>query len=187
MKLIVGLGNPGAQYRSTRHNIGFMVLAELASRWTQSKPKAKFHGELLETSIGKNVVQLLCPSTYMNCSGLSVSEAVRFYKMSLNDLLVVCDDMDLPFAKLRFRADGSAGGQKGLADIVRQLATDKFSRMRFGIGRPPAHIDAADYVLARFLDNEQSTLPQALKRAADAVETWVVSETTEAMNKFNGQ
>ena len=187
MKFVVGLGNPGSQYRATRHNIGFMILAELASRWASGKPKAKFHGELLEATIGGHAVQLLCPSTYMNRSGLSVSEAVRFYKLPLEELLVVCDDMNLPFAKLRIRVDGSAGGQKGLADIIRQLGTEGFARLRFGIGRPPDRVDPADYVLARFFEEEQTALPQALKRAADAVETWIVSGTAESMNRFNGQ
>ena len=188
MKLVVGLGNPGSRYWATRHNVGFMVLAELASRHCPGeKPKNKFHGELLEAKIRTDNLLLLCPSTYMNRSGLSVSEAVRFYKIPHEDLLVVCDDLNLPFAKLRMRSDGSSGGQKGLDDVIRLLGTDRFSRLRFGIGRPPGPVDAADYVLARFFEEEQIQLPQALKRAADAVETWVAYGTAESMNRFNGQ
>ncbi|HBT78296.1 MAG TPA: aminoacyl-tRNA hydrolase [Planctomycetaceae bacterium] len=187
MKLVVGLGNPGANYRQTRHNIGFMILAELAGRYVNGKPKNKFHGELLEVGIRDEAVLLLCPSTYMNRSGVSVSEAVRFYKIPFDEVLIVCDDLNLPFSKLRIRADGSAGGQKGLLDVARMLGTEAFPRLRFGIGRPPGMMDAADYVLARFVEEEWKQLPSALKRAADAVEAWIVYGTAEAMNRFNGQ
>lgn len=187
MKLVVGLGNPGSRYQGTRHNIGFMILAELARRHTGAKPKNKFHGELLEARVLADTVLFLCPSTYMNRSGISVSEAVRFYKIPHENVLVVCDDLNLPFSRLRFRTDGGAGGQKGLIDIIRLLGTESFPRLRFGIGRPPQAMDPADYVLARFIEEEQSRLPQVLKRAADAVEIWIAYGTVEAMNRFNGQ
>lgn len=187
MKLVVGLGNPGAQYHGTRHNIGFMILAELAGRAAAGKPRNKFHGEAIECPIAGQGVLLLCPTTYMNRSGISVSEAVRFYKIPHEDLLVVCDDLNLPFAKLRLRSEGTSGGQKGLDSIIQFLGGNRFARLRFGIGRPPERIDAADYVLARFFEEEQKQLPQALKRAADAVETWLSAGTAEAMNRYNGQ
>lgn len=188
MKLVVGLGNPGAKYRSTRHNIGYLVLSELASRFPGNRPKARFQGDLIDIRDKKgDAVQLLCPTTYMNRSGQSVSEALRFYKIPLENLLVVCDDLNLPFTKLRFRSDGGSGGQKGLADIVRALGTEKFPRLRMGIGEPPGRMDAADYVLMNFTEKERPELEVALKEAADAVEYWIEFGISEAMNRFNGK
>ncbi len=187
MKLVVGLGNPGTQYRGNRHNIGFMVLAELASRSPGAKPKARFHGELLDMRIGNEQVLLLAPTTYMNRSGLSVAEAVGFYKMEKSDILVVCDDLNLPFTKFRFRADGGSGGQKGLGDIIRAMGTEAFSRLRIGIGSPPGQMDAADFVLMNFTEKEKPELAVALKQAADAVECWLASGICEAMNKYNAK
>ena len=141
MKLVVGLGNPGRQYQDTRHNIGYMILAELAMRIGNVNPITRFQGEIVETKIGDEQVILLSPTTYMNRSGLSVSEAVRFYKLPLELLLVICDDLNLPFGKLRMRTSGSSGGQKGLSDIIQKLGTDVFCRLRFGIDRPFGPID----------------------------------------------
>ena len=187
MKIIVGLGNPGAKYRSTRHNVGYLILSELAVRLAAgSKPKARFHADMLDISYRGEQVLFLCPTTFMNRSGTSVSEAVRFYKLPPENVLVICDDFNIPFAKLRFRTDGSAGGQKGLADIIRLLGTDKIPRMRFGIGPPGEHQDAADFVLADFNEAEKKALPLELKRAADAVECFLSEGLTEAMNRFNG-
>ena len=187
MKLIAGLGNPGEKYRRTRHNIGYLVLSELAVRYAAgNRPKAKFHGDLLDIRDKQgNQVILLCPTTYMNESGTSVYEALRFYKIQFEDLLVVSDDLNLPFGQLRLRSEGSGGGQKGLADIIRKLGTEKFSRLRVGIGSPPGRIDAADYVLMNFTEKEQTELPFILKEAADAVECFLAFGITEAMNRFN--
>ncbi len=112
MKIVVGLGNPGAKYRANRHNVGYLILSELAGRLAKTPPKAKFQADVLDISLGDEKVLLLCPTTYMNNSGRSVSEAVRFYKASPEDVFVVCDDLDLPFAKLRIRGEGGCGGQK---------------------------------------------------------------------------
>jgi PTH1 family peptidyl-tRNA hydrolase len=189
MKLIVGLGNPGARYRMTRHNVGYMVLAELAETFPcgPNKPQRKFHGDLitLREPSGESIL-LLAPTTYMNRSGLSVGEAVGFYKMLPFDVLVVCDDLNLPFSKLRLRAEGSSGGQKGLADIIRALGTDKIPRLRIGIGSPPGQMDAADYVLMNFTEKERTDLQITIKLAADAVLCWLNKGVTEAMNRFNG-
>ncbi|MDR2116306.1 MAG: aminoacyl-tRNA hydrolase [Planctomycetaceae bacterium] len=190
MKLIVGLGNPGAKYRLNRHNIGYLVLAELATRssfnTTGNRPKTKFHADLLDVrdNFGNSVL-LLAPTTYMNRSGLSVGEAVKFYKIPTEEVLIVCDDLNLPFTKLRFRTEGSSGGQKGLADVLRVLGTEKIPRLRIGIGQPPGQMDAADYVLMNFTEKERIDLDLTLKLAADAIECWVRFGITEAMNKYN--
>ncbi len=188
MKLVVGLGNPGANYRRTRHNVGFMVLAELASRLANTAPKARFHGDFLDSrDRNGNPLVLLCPTTYMNRSGLSVSEAARFYKIDAGDILVVCDDLNLPFSRLRARSEGGSGGQKGLADIIRCVGTEKIPRLRVGIGEPPGQMDAADYVLMNFTEKEQTDLALTIKEAADAVELWLDKGIAEAMNKYNGK
>jgi len=177
MKLIVGLGNPGAKYRMTRHNAGYMVLAELAEKFSggqPTRPQSKFHGDLVDIrEPGGETVLLLAPTTYMNRSGLSVGEAVGFYKIPLNNVLVVCDDLNLPFGKLRFRSEGGSGGQKGLADIVRVCGTEKIPRLRIGIGSPPGQMDAADYVLMNFTEKERSDWEIVVKQAADAVVCWI--------------
>ena len=185
MKLVVGLGNPGKQYRETRHNIGYMILAELALRVAPFQSKVRFQGEIVELKIGGEQVLLLSPTTFMNRSGLSVSEAVRFYKLPLESLLVICDDMNLPFGKLRMRTSGSSGGQKGLADIVQKLGSEEFCRLRFGIDRPFGPIGNSDYVLGKFFPDEQKKLPDLRIHAANAVECWVKNGPQETMNQYN--
>ena len=190
VKLIVGLGNPGAKYRMNRHNVGHMVLAELAAKLSGGqpvRPQSKFHGDLVDIrEPGGESVLLLAPMTYMNRSGLSVGEAVGFYKIPPNKVFVVCDDLNLPFSKLRLRSGGSAGGQKGLADIIRVLGTDKVPRLRIGIGNPPGQMDAADYVLMNFTEKERPDMEIAVKQATDAVVCWLQKGIDEAMNRYNG-
>jgi len=192
MKLVVGLGNPGVKYRMTRHNVGYMVLAELAERFSVGQPSAirpqsKFHGDLVDIrEPGGGAVLLLAPTTYMNRSGLSVGEAAGFYKMPPSDVLVVCDDLNLPFCRLRLRSEGGSGGQKGLADILRVLGTEKVPRLRIGIGSPPGQMDAADYVLMNFTEKELPDLKITIKQAADAVVCWLHKGIGEAMNRYNG-
>ena len=185
MKLIVGLGNPGQKYRETRHNIGFMVLAELATRYSASTPKGKFQGELSEVSVRGEKVALLAPTTFMNLSGASVRAAVDFYKLDPADLLVICDDLNLPLAKLRFRAKGSSGGQKGLRDIIGRLGTEAFARLRVGIGEVPPGWETPDFVLSKFNKTEKADIAEAICRAADAAAFWVTDGIGEAMNRFN--
>ena len=186
MKLIVGLGNHGVKYRMNRHNVGYMVLAELASKFPGNRPQSKFHGDLLSIREPNGAaVLLLAPTTYMNRSGLSVSEAVNCYKIPPSDVLIVCDDLNLPFCKLRLRSEGSSGGQKGLADILRVLGTDKVSRLRIGIGSPPGQMDAADYVLMNFTEKEQPDMQITIKQAADAVLCWINKGIEAAMNQYN--
>lgn len=185
MKLVVGLGNPGRRYQGTRHNIGYVVLAELARRFGTTPPKAKFHGEVVEAEISGQKALLLSPTTYMNLSGTSVQEAKSFYKLADEDLLVICDDLNLPVGKLRFRARGSSGGQKGLEDIIQRLGTEEFSRLRIGVGTAPEGWNWADYVLGKFTAEELPLIDQAVKVAADAVATWAAQGIQLCMNQYN--
>lgn len=185
MKLIVGLGNPGRKYDGTRHNVGFEVLDRLAGQFGDGRTKDKFDGRLMEASIGSERVLLLWPHTFMNRSGDAVGPAVEFFKLELADVLVVCDDFNLPLGKLRFRRDGSAGGQNGLADVIRRLGTEGFTRLRVGIGPVPANWDAADFVLGKFAAAEKDTVQEVIVRAADGAECWVTSGVEASMGRFN--
>lgn len=185
MKLIVGLGNPGSRYSKTRHNVGFDVLAELARRHSTDRPKMRFQGEAVEARIGSEKVLLLCPQTYMNKSGESVQPAQGFFKIELNEILVVCDDFNLPTGRLRIRTKGSAGGQKGLSDILRRLGSNEVPRLRVGIGPPPENWDVADFVLSRFSAEEQAEMETTVRRAADAAACWVTDGVETCMNQFN--
>jgi PTH1 family peptidyl-tRNA hydrolase len=185
MKLIVGLGNLGRKYDQTRHNVGFDVLDRLAERFGDGRTKDKFDGRLMEARIADERALLLWPHTFMNRSGESVGPAIEFYKLELADLLVVCDDFNLPLGKLRFRRDGSAGGQNGLADVIRRLGTEEFSRLRLGIGPVPEHWDAADFVLGKFTKADREVSQETIARAADGVECWVTDGIAASMNRFN--
>lgn len=185
MKLVVGLGNPGKKYEGTRHNVGFEVVAEVARRHGSGKPRAKFSGEVVEADVGGEKLVLLCPTTYMNRSGGSVLAARDFYKLSDDEVLIVCDDINLPVAKLRIRPKGSSGGQKGLADIIRRLGGDEVSRLRVGVGAPPEGWDAAGYVLGKFTRQEQKEIEPAILDAADAVTVWARDGIATCMNQYN--
>jgi PTH1 family peptidyl-tRNA hydrolase len=186
MKLVVGLGNPGRRYQGTRHNVGWAVLAELARKYGTSPAKEKFQGEVVEADLAGQKALLLAPWTYMNLSGASVLAARDFYKMPDEDLLVVCDDLNLPLARLRIRAGGSSGGQKGLEDIIRRLGTEQFARLRIGIGSPPEGWEWANYVLSKFTKEEAAEMEQALARAAEAAVVWACEGTETCMNRYNG-
>ena len=185
MKLIVGLGNPGKKYEQTRHNVGFAVVDRLAAQFGDGVAKDKFDGRVMEATIAGERALLLWPQTLMNLSGESVGPAFEFYKLELADLLVVCDDFNLPLGKLRFRREGSAGGQKGLADIIKRLGTEDFGRLRLGIGPVPEHWDAADFVLGRFDSAERDEIDEAVKRAVEGVECWAAEGIAVSMNQFN--
>ncbi|MDE2507348.1 MAG: aminoacyl-tRNA hydrolase [Planctomycetota bacterium] len=184
MKLVVGLGNPGSKYEGTRHNIGYEVVDRLAAG-PGAKFSRKFDGLLAETEIDFQRVLLLKPETFMNLSGRSVGQAVRFYKLEQSSILVVCDDLSLPLGKLRIRPGGSDGGQKGLRDVAAHLGTDQYPRLRIGIGERWA-VDAADFVLSRFRPAERSVIDDALILASQAVAVWVTQSLEAAMNRFNG-
>ncbi|MDA3902575.1 MAG: aminoacyl-tRNA hydrolase [Desulfuromusa sp.] len=184
MKLLVGLGNPGDKYSATRHNIGFMVAEQVALRHRIALKKKGYQGSY---GVGRVVTQettILLPQTFMNCSGSSVNAAYRSLGIDPGDLIVIYDDLDLPFGRLRVKVDGGHGGHNGLRDIVAVLGCKDIVRLRVGIGRPE-HGDVTGHVLSRFATDEQKLLPQLLDVAADAVEKILSSGTTEAMNSFN--
>lgn len=185
MKLVVGLGNPGQQYSETRHNVGYDVTSELALRWNAPRAQVKFQAEIQESFQQAAKVLLVRPLTYMNNSGQSIVQIVRYFQVAPDDVLVICDDMNLPLGKLRWRASGSAGGQKGLADILQKLATENVPRLRLGIGRPPGQQDPAAFVLQRFRSTEQDIAEIMLKKAADSVEFWLSTGIASVMNRYN--
>lgn len=187
MKIVVGLGNPGSKYEGTRHNVGFEVLAELSRRWSGAKPKARFEANITEVLVASEKLLLCAPQTFMNLSGRSVQQIVKFYQAPVSDLIVVGDDLNLKTGQLRLRASGSAGGQKGLQSILSCLGTDAVCRLRIGVGRPPGEMDAADYVLSRFRKDEIDLIDGAVGRAATAVEIWATESLAAAMNRFNGE
>lgn len=183
--MIVGLGNPGRRYAHTRHNAGFDVLSELAARQGQTAGRRKFDADIVEIMLGGQKTLLLSPQTFMNRSGSSVRQARDFYRVDSEDLIVVCDDFNLPVSRLRFRARGSSGGQKGLADIIRCLGTEEIARLRIGVGPPPANWDVADFVLSRFTEEEEPWMREAVKRAADSLADWVREGLDYCMNHYN--
>jgi peptidyl-tRNA hydrolase, PTH1 family len=186
MKLIVGLGNPGAQYDGTRHNVGFVVADILARQYAPGEPgRARFHGLTLDVVIDGEKVLLIKPATYMNRSGLAVSEAVGFYKLDpAEDLLVIVDDIALPCGTIRLRSEGGAGGHNGLIDIEQKLGTRQYARLRIGIDQPD-EIPQSDYVLSRFRPDQLELIEPALNEAADAAACWVTHGIIETMNRFN--
>lgn len=185
MKVVVGLGNPGRKYEGTRHNVGFELLAELSRRYKATKPKARFEAEISEIGLGSEKVLLVAPQTFMNASGRSARQVVDFYQLPIPDLLVVCDDINLPLGKIRLRRSGSAGGQKGLENIIHHMGSPDVSRLRIGVDAPPGEMDSADYVLSKFAKRELESLDAAVMAAANAVETWVAEGIDIAMNRFN--
>lgn len=185
MKLIVGLGNPGRKYEQTRHNVGFMAAAKVAALISASPSRIKFEGEFAEGNVGGEKLLVLCPHTFMNASGQSVRKAVDFYKLEIEDLLVICDDFNLAGGRIRIRKSGSAGGQNGLKDIIRHLDTDSFARLRIGIGTPPPQWSVTDYVLGKIEKHEQEAIETATTRAAQAAIEWATAGVSSAMNKFN--
>lgn len=185
MRLIFGLGNPGDRYRGTRHNVGFDVLSLLAERHKAERPRSKHQSLAAECWIGRHKSLLVWPQTYMNASGAAVRSAAAFYKAPLEDALVVCDDFNLPLGKLRLRAGGSSGGQNGLKDIVRQMGTDQFPRLRLGVGPLPLGRSVTGFVLGRFSEKERSEADLMTGRAAEAAVCWVVHGLQRAMNDYN--
>ncbi|ACO44888.1 aminoacyl-tRNA hydrolase [Deinococcus deserti] len=187
MKLVVGLGNPGTQYAQTRHNVGWLVVNEVARRWGATWRKEK-DAEVAEIRLGPAPgvkVLLVKPQTFMNASGKAVVPRLSFFKLDPGALLVVQDDLDSPFGLMKVRLGGRHGGQNGVRDIIRLLGTEAFARLKLGISRPPAGRDPADWVLSRWRDEEQSTLGDLVRLGADAVERWATAGLAEAQQAFN--
>jgi PTH1 family peptidyl-tRNA hydrolase len=186
MKLVVGLGNPGSEYRDTRHNVGFLVLDEVARRWqVQDAWREKFEALHVKTMVGGEAVIVAKPLTFMNLSGQAVSALAGFYKIEPADVFVITDDVALPLGRLRARREGGAGGHNGLKSVIAHLGTQAFPRMRVGVGRGENGRDMADHVLGRFEAGERDTVSAAVLRAAEATEVFLSDGIERVMNVFN--
>lgn len=185
MKLIVGLGNPGREYELTRHNIGFMAIDELAKRWNISLNEQKFKGVFGAGFVNGEKVILLKPLTYMNLSGESIRPLMDYYKIDVEDFVVLYDDLDIPVGKLRLRMKGSAGGHNGVKSTISHLGTQEFQRIRMGIDRPKNGMKVVDYVLGRFTSEEIPDVVHSIEKAADACEEWLNKPFLQIMNTFN--
>ncbi|MBV6466540.1 MAG: Peptidyl-tRNA hydrolase [Anaerolineales bacterium] len=184
--LIIGLGNPGREYKDNRHNIGFMLIDRLAVRIDARGIKLQSKAIVTSGFYEERKLILAKPQTYMNLSGQSVQGLLHFYKIPSENLMVAHDDLDLPLGTIRIRPGGGAGGQRGMASTIERLGTKDFPRLRLGIGRPPGRMAPADYVLQNFSRAEMLIVSETLDRAADAVLTFVTEGLNAAMNRFNG-
>ncbi|MGC9360279.1 MAG: aminoacyl-tRNA hydrolase [Anaerolineae bacterium] len=182
--LIVGLGNPGARYERTRHNVGFWCIDRLAQEWGPSRERRRFKGLLSELRLGSRRVILLKPQTFMNDSGDAVVPAVGWYKTPSSRLLVIHDDLDLPVGRMRVREGGSSGGHRGVDSIIERLGDDRFLRLRIGIGRPVD--DAIDHVLSPFASEELTVVERVMDAVPDVVSCILEEGVSEAMNRYNG-
>lgn len=189
MFLLVGLGNPGIKYALTRHNVGFWVIDELAARHGCPLERVKFQAYYATGIVAGSRAVLAKPLTYMNRSGIAVGELAHYYDVSLEKLLVIYDDMDLPIGRLRLRPEGGSGGHRGMASVLSRLGTTEIPRLRLGIGRqaPVGEDRAVEHVLSRFSPEEEAAVHQAVALAADAVETFLSQDLEEAMNRFNAK
>ena len=184
--LVVGLGNPGSKYENTRHNMGFMAVEMLEEREHFRCSKLRFRAWTASCELGGEKVLVMKPQTYMNLSGEAVGEAARFYKIPPERVLVISDDISLPAGKLRIRAGGSAGGHNGLKSIIQHLGTDRFPRIKVGVGSPQqAGYDVVDWVIGKPVGEDRKVLEQALERAAEAVPVVIADGPDRAMNRFN--
>jgi len=184
--LLIGLGNPGREYVNTRHNFGFMLIDRIAVRLNTRGMKVQSKAIVLNTTYEERKLILAKPQTFMNLSGQSVQGLAHFYKIPFSNLMILSDDLDIPFGTIRIRASGGPGGQRGLGSILEKLGTKDIPRMRLGIGRPPGRMDPANYVLQNFSKDEMQTLSEILDRAADATLEFVANGLNASMNKFNG-
>lgn len=185
MKILVGLGNPGSQYRMTRHNIGFMVLDRLSEMWMAPFSRERFGGLVAKTKCQGEEVLLLKPLTFMNRSGECVGQALRYTNGTPEDLLVIVDDVNLPLGKLRIRAQGSAGGHNGLKSIIEHLGSDTFPRVRIGVGQNREGVSLSTHVLGAFSQEERAEVNEMVSRAAEAAAAFMTSPLIQVMNAFN--
>jgi peptidyl-tRNA hydrolase, PTH1 family len=187
LHLIVGLGNPGAEYTKTRHNAGFLLVEKLAAGWQADwKNERKFKARMARVERSGRRVLLCQPQTFMNSSGESVGALVNFYQLPRTRILVVVDDVDLPLGEIRLRAGGSSGGHHGLESVEQHLGSREFARLRLGIGRQDGAREITDYVLSRFDRLETALMKKVLDRAASQAECWLNDGIQKAMNQFNG-
>jgi PTH1 family peptidyl-tRNA hydrolase len=183
--LIVGLGNPGRIYRNNRHNVGFMLLDRVAERLQTNFSRLQLKALVTDTRHRGKRIFLAKPQTFMNESGQATGSLVRFYKIPLDHLLVVHDDLDIPLGTLRMRPFGGAGGQKGMRSIINHLGEETFPRLRLGVGRPPGHMDPADYLLQNFASGDTELLDLTLDRAVEAVIAFIIDGIQNAMTVYN--
>ena len=184
--LLIGLGNPGREYKDTRHNFGFMLIDRIAVRLNARGMKVQSKAIITDAMYEDHKLILAKPQTYMNLSGQSVQGLVHFYKIPLTNLMVLSDDLDIPFGTIRIRAAGGPGGQRGLSSVIESLGTKDFPRLRLGIGRPPGRMDPANFILQNFSRDEMKSISEILDAGADAVLEFVNNGLNAAMNKFNG-
>jgi len=185
--LIVGLGNPGAEYAKTRHNAGFLLVEKLAERWKIGwTVEKKFNARIARSDRDAGRALLCEPQTFMNASGETVGPVIGFYRVPLKNVLVAVDDADLPFGELRLRPGGSSGGHHGLESIEQHVGTREFARLRIGIGRKAGAREITDYVLGKFSAGETELAEKILAAAADQTEVWMQAGIQKAMNQFNG-
>jgi PTH1 family peptidyl-tRNA hydrolase len=192
LRMVVGLGNPGPEYARNRHNAGFQVVDVLAERhhlaWDGFQKRSRTTNGKIVLPGGQIVRVLLAkPMTYMNASGESVGPLASWYKVAPENMLVVCDDLDLPIGRIRLRSGGGSGGQRGMQSIIRSISSESFPRLRVGIGRPPGQMDPADYVLQNFSTAQEEEMQIVRQRAADAIELWLAEGIDAAMNRCNGE
>ncbi len=185
LKLIVGLGNPGKKYEHTRHNIGFKVIDELEQRLQSPLNQSKFKGLFTMIHHHEEKIILLKPLTYMNVTGECVRPLMDYYHISIENLLVIYDDLDLPVGKIRLRKKGSAGGHNGVKSLIKHLGSSQFKRIRIGIDRPPVDMAVEKYVLGKFSRDEKVMIDQVIEKSADACEYWFNYPFEEVMSKFN--
>ena len=187
MRLIVGLGNPGREYRETRHNVGFLVVDEIARRHNLvlGMAPSQIPDAMIAKKFGERALLVAKPLTFMNNSGEAVAALARYYDVPIGDLLIVVDEVALPFGRLRARARGSAGGHNGLKSVIGRLGTTEFARLRLGVGRGDARRGLADHVLSKFEADEQSALGEFIARAADAAEMFAAEGIEKVMNTYN--
>jgi PTH1 family peptidyl-tRNA hydrolase len=184
--LLIGLGNPGREYANTRHNFGFMLIDRLAVRLNARGMKVQSKAIVMNTTYEEYKLILAKPQTFMNLSGQSVQGLIHFYKIPLTNVMILSDDLDLPFGTIRIRASGGPGGQRGLSSIIERLGTKDVPRLRLGIGRPPGRMDPANYVLQNFSRDDMQAISEILDHAADAVLAFVSHGLNKAMNEYNG-
>ena len=184
--LLIGLGNPGREYKDTRHNIGFMLIDHLAEKIGARGMKVQSKAIVTSGVYEEHKLILAKPQTYMNLSGQSVQGLLHFYKIPLENLLIAHDDLDIPYGTIRIRPTGGPGGQRGMANTIELLGTKDFPRLRLGIGRPPGRMDAKDYVLQDFSRDDLKLMPDLLSRASEAALEFVIKGLNAAMNKYNG-
>lgn len=185
MKLVVGLGNPGPEYARTRHNVGFLVADRLARALGAGFDQKKFAADLAEARSGREKVWIMKPQTYMNHSGEAVGAALRFWKLGLEDLVVVHDDLELDAFRVQVKVGGGHGGNNGVKSVNAHVGSPEYARVRFGIGRPPERMDPADYVLGRFAKADEAEVELGVERATEAARLCVELGVAKAMNQVN--